>query len=82
MFIEVLGRKIEVIPSKRNKRLRMRVVPPDAQIKVSCPPRTPVRAVEKFVVENAVWIERATAKVKKLVMSLYKWVSLVVVSWV
>lgn len=64
MFIEVLGRKIEVIPSRRNKRLRMRVVPPDAQIKVSCPPRTPVRAVEKFVVENAVWIERATAKVQ------------------
>ena len=63
MFVEILGRQVEIIPSNRNKRLRMRIVPPDAQIKVSCPPRTSVKAVEKFVRDNATWIEKATAKV-------------------
>ena len=64
MFVEILGKQVEIISSKRNKRLCMRIVPPDAQIKVSCPPRTPIKAVEKFVKENAIWIEKATAKVK------------------
>ena len=63
MQIKVADKIIQVTPSKRNKRMRMRVVPPNGEIKVSCPIRTTTKEVERFVISNLDWIERATKKV-------------------
>jgi predicted metal-dependent hydrolase len=38
-------------------------VPPNGEIKVSCPPHTSVKAVEQFVLDNLSWIEKARKKV-------------------
>lgn len=64
MFIEVAGRRIEVTATRRNKRIRMRVIPPDGEVKVSCPMGTPVKVVEQFIISNINWVEKATQKVK------------------
>lgn len=64
MQIEVAGKSILVQPSKRNKRLRMRVVPPNGEIRVSCPSKTTTREIVRFVTANLKWIEKATKKVK------------------
>ena len=64
MQIELAGKIIQVQPSKRNKRLRMRVVPPNGEIKLSCPDKTTRNEIERFVLSNLDWLERAIKKVK------------------
>ncbi len=63
MKIKVLSYEVEVTPRRQSKGLRLRVVPPNGEIKVSCPPRTSVKAVEQFVLDNLSWIEKARKKV-------------------
>lgn len=64
MKVEVCGKVVTVTPSRRSKRLRMRVTPPDGQICVSCPLGTKIGEVERFVKANEKWIVNATKKVK------------------
>ena len=64
MQIEVAGKIIDITPSRRNKRIRMRVIPPNGDIKISCPPKTTKKDIEKFINANLDWITRATQKVK------------------
>ncbi|MBQ8177570.1 MAG: M48 family metallopeptidase [Clostridia bacterium] len=64
MKLNVLGYEVEVTARRQNKHLRMRVVPPNGDIKVSCPPGTPVKRVEQFVRDNLIWVQKSQAKVE------------------
>ncbi len=63
MRLKVSGYEIEVTARKQNKHLRMRVVPPNGDVKVSCPYGTPVKRVEQFVELNLDWIQKNKVKI-------------------
>lgn len=49
---------------KRVKYLRIRVCPPDGQIKISAPYRMPLVTIENFVREKQGWIDKQQAKIR------------------
>ena len=65
MKIKVLNYEVEVTARAQNKRLRLRIVPPNGEIKVSCPIGTPTRVVEKFVLDNVQWVQKNKDKILK-----------------
>ena len=62
MKIDVCGMEVEVTPKTQNKHLRLRVVPPRGEIRISCPPRTSVKRIERFVIDNLSWIQKAKGR--------------------
>lgn len=51
---------------RKMKSIRMRVVPPWGEVKVSAPHRVPLRVIEDFVQQRADWIEQQRQAIRQL----------------
>lgn len=49
---------------KRVKYLRIRVCPPDGQVKISAPHRMPLATIQNFLQEKQSWIEKQQTKIR------------------
>ncbi|MBO7156603.1 MAG: M48 family metallopeptidase [Clostridia bacterium] len=59
----VNGLKYTLRYDKRSKHIRIKVLPPDGEIAISCPFYTPIERVESFLISNLNWVEKARVKV-------------------
>lgn len=53
-----------VLTRRKMKSIRLRVVPPAGEIKVSAPPGVPKHFIDQFVQEKSDWIERQRSQIK------------------
>lgn len=51
---------------RKMKSIRLRVVPPWGEVRVSAPHRVPKQVIDDFVSERAVWIERQRREISQL----------------
>lgn len=60
--LEIAGFDVEVRPHARARRLTLRFDPLSGTFRVSCPPRTPLTEITRFVMRHQAWAAKQMAK--------------------
>jgi hypothetical protein len=72
-WLEVDGRWIEVPVRESNRARMLRVVAySDGKLEVVVPPSTPVRSIDRLLIENHTWIERQMQRVQTYALGLQR----------